>query len=278
MGRSTKTHTSGTKILLHSTLFLLALLPNGMSTDEAAVVSCCSTGNYSNIDNVLKHAQSVKGRLTICIQPGNYTLSGSYYFHSKSRIFVQGSGENSTVLNCDKPGNGIAFFNSNEIEVSNLSIVGCGGMYTSTSTNIKISTEFFSFQAVLYFEFCKNVTVSSISILHSNGTGLAFFNTVGSVKKFNSEFFGVRFGDTLAGKDLYIESTSNVPGHKSVYVCGKKSTTKGLSVLKATSLLTNCIFLENQEMPCHMIIVHLCNYRSVPLIRPPILYTTSSLK
>ena len=263
MGRSTKTHTSSTKILLHSAFFLLALLPNGMSTVEAAVVSCCSTGNYSNIDKVLKHAQSVNGT-TIHIQPGNYTLSGSYHFHGKSRISIQGSDDNSTVLNCDKPGNGIAFFNSNEIEVSNLSFVGCGGMYTRTSTNIKISTEFFSFQAVLYFEFCKNVTVSSISILHSNGTGLAFFNTVGSVKKFNSEFFGVRFGNTVAGKDLYIESTSNVPGHKPIYACGKKSTTKRLSVPKATSLLTNCIFLENQEMPCHMIIVHLCDYFPLP--------------
>ena len=119
MGRSTKTHTSGTKILLHSALFLLALqLPNGMSTDEAAVVSCCSTGNYSNIDNVLKHAQSLKDRITIHIQPGNYTLSGSYQFHSKSRISIQRSDENSNVLFCDKPGNRITFFNSNEIEVS----------------------------------------------------------------------------------------------------------------------------------------------------------------
>ena len=220
MGRSTK---SSTKILLHSTLFLLALLPNGISTVEAAVVSCCSPENYSNIDNILKHAQSLKDRITIHIQPSNYTLSGSYQFHSKSRISIQGSSENSTVLNCDKPGNGIAFFNSNEIEVSNLSVVGCGGMYTSTSTNIKICMV----QAALYFEFCKNVTVSSISILHSNRTGLAFFNTVGSVKIFNSELSGVRFGD-------------------------------------APRLLSNCLFLDDQEMPGHMINVHLCNYFPLP--------------
>ena len=220
MGRSTK---SSTKILLHSTLFLLALLPNGISTVEAAVVSCCSPENYSNIDNILKHAQSLKDRITIHIQPSNYTLSGSYQFHSKSRISIQGSGENSTVLNCDKPGNGIAFFNSNEIEVSNLSVVGCGGMYASTSTNIKICMV----QAALYFEFCKNVTVSSISILHSNRTGLAFFNTVGSIKIFNSELSGVRFGD-------------------------------------APRLLSNCLFLDNQEMPGHMINVHLCNYFPLP--------------
>ena len=175
MGRSTKTHISSNKILLHSAFFLLALLPTVMSTDEAAVVSCCSTGNYSNIDNVFKHAQSLKDRITIHIQPGNYTLSGSYQFHSKSRISIQGSGENSTVLNCDKSGNGITFFNSNEIKVS-------------------------------------------------------------------------------------IEFTSNVTCHMPIYACGKKSTTKGLSVLKQTYLLSNCTFLENQEMPGHMIIANLCDH------------------
>ena len=246
---STKSHINSNTIMLQSTLFLLALLPNGMSTDEPAVVSCCSPGNYSNIDNVLKHAQSLNDTITIHIQPGNYTLPSNYQFHSKSKISIQGSGENLTVLNCDKPDNGVAFFNSNEIEVSNLSIVGCGGMYTRTSTNIKICTKFLPFQAALYFEFCKNVTVSSVSILHSNRTGLAFFNTVGSVKIFNSEFSGIRFGDAPEGERLYIEFTSNVPGHK----------TKELSMLKVTYLLSNCTFLENQEMPGLMIIVHLCD-------------------
>ena len=259
MERSTKSHTSSNKIMLHSALFLLALLPNVMSTDEAIVVSCCSINNYSNIDNVLKHAQSMKGTIKIHIQPGNYTISGSYQFHNKSRISIQGSGENATILTCDKPGNGIGFFDSNQIEVRNLSIVGCGAKYASTRSNIKICTEFFPFQAALYFEFCENVTVSSISILHSNRTGVGFFN---SIKIFNSELSGVRFGDTPGG--LCIEFTGNVPSHKSTNVCGKKSITKGLSMLKATYLLSNCKFLENQEMPGHIIIAHLCNYFPLP--------------
>ena len=68
-------------------IFVLALLPNVMSTDEAVVVSCCSTGNYSNI--VLKHAQSMNGTIiAIHIQPGKYTLPGSYQFQNKSEISI----------------------------------------------------------------------------------------------------------------------------------------------------------------------------------------------
>ena len=143
MERSTKSHTSSNEVMLYAALFLLVLLPNVMSTDEAIVVSCCSTGNYSNIDNVLKHAQSVISKITIHIQPGNYTLSGSYQFHDKSRISIQGSGENSTILTCDKPGNGIRFFDSNQIEVSNLSIVGCVEQSTQIS---KCVQNFFHFR------------------------------------------------------------------------------------------------------------------------------------
>ena len=262
MERSTKSHTSSNKVMLHTALYLLALLPNVMSIDEAIVVLCCSTGNYNNINHALKHAQSMNGTIAIHIQPGNHTLSGSYQFHDKSRISIQGSGENSTILNCDKPGNGIGFFNSYQIEVSNLSILGCGAKYRSNSSNIKICTEFFPFQVALYFEFCKHVTVSSISILHSNTTGLVFFNTVSSIKVFKAEFSGIRFGDTPGGERFCINFASNVSSQESTNICGKKSITNGLSMLKAT--FSHCKFLENQEMPGHVIITHICKYSPLP--------------
>ena len=89
MERSAKSHTSSNKDMLYAAFFLLALLPNVMSTDEAIVVSCCSTGNYTNIDNVLKHAQSMNETIiAIHIQPGKYTLPGSYQFQNKSEISI----------------------------------------------------------------------------------------------------------------------------------------------------------------------------------------------
>ena len=57
-------------------------------------------------------------------------------------------------------------------------------------TLVELSTTaqtFFPFQVTLYFKLCKNVTVSGISILHSNGTRLAFLDTVGKVEIANSD-------------------------------------------------------------------------------------------
>ena len=251
-----------------SLTLLLALVPNPnvMSTVDIVIVSCCSTGNYSNIDNVLQHAQSVKGKTTIHIQPGNHTLSGSYEFQSKSGISIFGSGEDSTILNCDWPGNGIAFINSNQIEIRDLSIVGCGAKYKSPSRNMKNCTQFLPFQVALYFEFCKNVNVSNISIRHSNGTGLAFLNTVGNVEISHSEFTnnGVLLNkqtQTPGGGGVFIDFTSNAPGELPS-VSGVKNKVKAPSMLKATYHISGCKFLENQATPGNVKTTHIspcCN-------------------
>ena len=136
-------------------LFVLALLPNGISTDD---VPCGSTGNYSTIDDAFKHAQSANGTIMIQIQQSsNHTTPGSQ-FQTKSGIFIIGSGEDSTILNCS---------NSNQTKVYNFSIQSCG---VNISTSRNNCTEPLPFQVALCFNSCKNVTVFGISILHSNGS------------------------------------------------------------------------------------------------------------
>ena len=206
-----------TSIMLHLTLLLilmLALPPNGMSTNHVIVVSKQIMGDYNNTDDALEEAQSLDGTVSIHIQPGNYTLHERHQFQNKSDISIVGSGQDLTILNCDGPDGGIAFVNSDEIKVYNLSIVGCGANYTSTSRNINNYTKFLSFHVALYFKFCRNVTVSGIAILLSNGTGLAFLNTADRVEILNSEFSsnGISHNKlTAGGGGLYIEFTTNFP-------------------------------------------------------------------
>ena len=244
-----------------SLALLLALLPNlnAMSTDGMISISCCSSAIYNNIDKVLRHAQSVKGKMTIHIPPGNHTLSRSYEFQSKSEIFIYGSGKDSTILNCDWPGNGIAFINSNQIEIHNLSIVGCGAKYRSTSRNTKNCTQFLLFQVALYFQFCKNVKLSKISICHSNGTGLAFLNTGGRIEISDSEFTsnGVMLNkQTPGGGGLFIDFTSKA-SNELTSVSGVKNTLKVPSISKATYLISGCKFLENQATPGNVKTTHI---------------------
>ena len=150
-------HTNSDKGTPHFTfllLFVLALLPYGISRDD---VPCCSVGNYSNMDGAFKCAQSANGTIIIQIQPSNHTPPGSQ-FQSKSGIFIIGSGKDPTTRNCN---------NYNHTKLENLSIQNCG-VNTSTSRNVYNCTEPLPFQVALCVNSCKIVTVFSISILHSN--------------------------------------------------------------------------------------------------------------
>ena len=102
-------------------LFVLALLPNGISTDDVP----CSNGNYSNKDDAFKHAHSANG-----------TIIG----------FV----DDSTSLNCN---------NTNQTKVYNLSIQSCR-VNVCTSRNIYNCTEPLPFQVALWFNSCKNFIIS----------------------------------------------------------------------------------------------------------------------
>ena len=246
-------------MMLHVTLLLTlmqALLSSAInSTDCVIAVCCCSRmENYSNITDALMEAQSVNGTIEIHIQPCNYTLSGSYQFQNKSGISIIGSGKDSTVLNCDGTNSGITFINSIQIEIHNLSIVGCGA---STSRNPQNHAESIPFQVALYFKFCKNVTVSNILILHTDGTGLAFLDTVGRVEILNSDFSSGHNKLTPAGEEgLRIEFTSNVSSESPA------SNNSTGTELHAVYLISNCNFLENNATlgnttPTY--IVHHCN-------------------
>ena len=230
--------------MLHLTVLLilmLALPPNGMSANHVIIVSCClkqTMGDYSNADDAFEHAQSLDGTISIHIQPGNYTLHYSHQFQNKSEISIVGSGQDLTILNCNGPDRGIAFVNSDEIQVCNLSIVGCGANYTSTTRNINNYMNFLSFHVALYFKFCRNVTVSGVAILHSSGTGLAFLNTADRVEISNSKFSSNGISQnklTAGGGGLYIESTTDFP-------YGENETEN----TETTYHVVNCKFLENQ--------------------------------
>ena len=145
------THSNNVSLFL---LFVLTLLPNGISTDY---VPFGSTGNYSTIESAFKHAQSANSTIIIQVKPSYHTPPSSQ-FQSKSEIFIIGSGEDSTTLNCN---------NSNQTRVYNLSIQSCG-VNISTRRNMYNCTEPLPFQVALCFNSCKSVTAFGISILHLN--------------------------------------------------------------------------------------------------------------
>ena len=216
---------------------MLALLTSAMnSTDNVIPVCCPRMENCSSINDALMKAQAVNGMIEIQIQPCNHTLSGSYQLQHKLRISITGFGEDSTILNCNGTNSGIAFINSTQIAVHNLSIVGCGAQH---GRNTKNHTEF---QVALYFKLCKNVTMSKILIHRASGTGLVFLDTVGRVEISNSEFSSGGFNHNElipGGEGLHIELTSNV----SLESPAPNNSTA--TELHATYIISSCNFLDN---------------------------------
>ena len=233
-------HTSEVKMMLQVILLtlMLALLTSAMnSTNYAIPAHCCPRmENCSSINDALMKAQAVNGTIEIQIQPCNHTLSGSYQLQHKSGISITGSGEDSTILNCNGTNSGIAFINSTQIAVHSLSIVGCGAQHRR---NTKNHTEF---QVALYFKLCKNVTMSKILIHRASGTGLVFLDTVGRVEISNSEFSSGGFNHNElipGGGGLHIELTSNV----SLESPAPNNSTA--TELHATYIISSCNFLDN---------------------------------
>ena len=238
--------------MLHvvSLLSLMLSLPlNDACMHLEITVPQCSPENYTtcnNLDNALKQAQSTNSNVAVRIPPGHYPLTGSHQFRNKSGISLIGSGKDSTILKCYGSYSGIAFKSSSQIEVHNLSMVDCGAKHISTSREIHNCTAFFPFQVALYFEFCEHVTVSGVVILHSNGTGLAFLNTVGWNQISNSRFCGGKVNHNKqipGGGGLYVEFANNVPWSTNA------ASDTNIHVSEATYHVSSCQFQENQATP-----------------------------
>ena len=78
-----------------------------------------------------------------------------------SQLAIVGNGsEGEVVINC-KPLAGLAFFWSEGIEINNVSLLGCGALQNSTSTNISAhSVTFLEIRVAIFFSDCRIVTLT----------------------------------------------------------------------------------------------------------------------
>lgn len=123
-------------------------------------------------------------------------------------------GNNSTIA-CNQ-GAGISFNESSEIKLRGLMLDGCGALHSSTSRDFLHPTDrtFLHYKVALYFMFCENVTLDFITIQHSTGTGLVFFDSTGHNEILNSTFSHLQPGNdpSTFGGGVIIEFTGCMPG------------------------------------------------------------------
>lgn len=158
----------------------------------------------------------------------------------------------SYVINCsfgiqkaeNGKGQGFCFISLQNVSIIDLTFLNCGTFQNSTSRNVsqhgRDST--YLFPTALYFLNCSYVVLTNITISHSAGTGMAFFDTVGSVSITNCSFEDNRVREQLAypgGGGLYIEFTKCTPGHLGNCQHGN------YTAKKASYIINHCSFKHN---------------------------------
>ena len=201
---------------------------------EEETISNCT------LDAGLSAAQKFTFPVTITIQPGNYTLHNntSCVYHNRSDIQIVG--QDSPVVNC-LPGTGCSFYDCQNINVDDVTFIGCGAVHNSTSRNFTAKNySVMKYQVAIYFELCFTVAITKVNVSHSNGMGLVFMASTGHISISESWFINNTVAKgTSGGGGVYIEFPKCRPGE---FTCTNDT---NINVFPAIYTLTSCYFVNN---------------------------------
>ena len=120
------------------------------------------------------------------------TLTTLLSIEGKKNISVLGL-SGGTKISCYPPnpsnhsstGAGLAFIEVQNLTLANITFEKCGALQTTTSTNFPANT---TFRCSIYILNCINIDIANVAVRNSSGTGVALFNTFGTVNIENSYF------------------------------------------------------------------------------------------
>ena len=186
--------------------------------------------------------------VTITLPPGNYILSQNITLQNTSDITIAGEGSpDDVIVTCNDSGAGISFSHSKRIKIENISLSGCGAEHISTSRNLcgQIKCPLLKYKAALCFEYCTNVSLSSVIIDQSNGTGLSFVNSNGTNNIRNSQFSNnVNVSNMPGGNGVNVDLSSSAPGD--VKCTEPINDTPSDYISQVNYTFHNCHFLSNK--------------------------------
>ena len=116
-------------------------------------------------------------------------------------------------IECDNTSTGLSFANSYNIHLENVSLNGCDGTQTSTSTDFSSTGRYLSFQVSVYMLLCSNVSLMNVAISNTRGVGMTLYNVL-EVDIRGSVFDNNRISDQAecgGGGGLQIEFTACIP-------------------------------------------------------------------
>ena len=136
-------------------------------------------------------------------------LTRAVNFTDYSNITVSGSGTN-TTLYCNESDAGLAFIRVVNLSIYSLTIDNCGALRPSTSIQ---NRSLLYLPVAVYVFSCSNVSLNTVDIVSSNGTGLSMYNTNGVVDIMYCNFVNnsVMNMDDFGGGGMHIEFTTSIP-------------------------------------------------------------------
>ena len=190
---------------------------------------------------------NVSDSMLILVIGTQLPLSRTLTFENLTDIAIVGDSKDKIIITCKKDGNGgIAFRFVRNITISNLAFVHCGALHGSTSTNLTTLNSTMKFRITLYLQQCTDVSITNVDVTYSNGIGVVFFDTNGTVNAQNSTFshnYVSSFEKHIypGGGGMYIEFTACPPG---VYRYGNCNHTGGYNT-DGKYVIHNCNFTSN---------------------------------
>ena len=172
---------------------LMALLSLSHSIEDQSVIivdgkdgndtMCSSSLHCKTLDAALSVLKDNNAIVKVNIHNGTYYLNAtSNSTMNRSGITITGNGSDTTIIECND-GAGFGFINVSNICISELTLSGCGELRNSTTLNAAIP-----FRVALYFLNVIKVTIESITVINSNGIGVAMYDVTGNVIVNNSIF------------------------------------------------------------------------------------------
>lgn len=217
----------------------------------------CTPSSDSCLSNALGQAQGFKGSVLVQLTAGTFVLNSTVNasFKGYNDLAIVGAGpSDTTVIDCDKSKMvGLTFLNSSRITIANVSFKYCGALHNSTSKNFSSvgagsnvkSMSYLKFRSALYFLFCSNITMQSVSVKYSEGSGVVVYNS-GDINTFTDCDFSLNNLlsriQYLGGSGMSIDFSYCIPGDIS---CQTDSVSK-VKVSGSEYTFNNCKFSHNK--------------------------------
>ena len=165
-------------------------------------------------------------------------LTEAVNFTGYSHLNISGSGSNITLY-CNESNAGLAFLNVKNLVIYSLAVKHCGALRNSTNVQNQSALRL---SVAIYVLNCTKISIISVDISSSNGTGLSLYDTNGEVDIINCNFTDNSITDLsgFGGGGLYIEFTICTPGFTGTH-CKSHSSLNSNSHYN----IQNCNFINN---------------------------------